>query len=137
MKNNYVTEISFDDFIKLNLIGYRREWQDCGEFKQLVWKLYDLNRVVAENFKYMEECNEKGNIAVAIHKNWNKAAQNSFDSDFYYYDKWLNHLGASTYQVGCGIKKLYKGADKWYIKEGYFVIPYDETEKIYLIHKKS
>jgi hypothetical protein len=137
MKNNYITEISFDDFIKLNLTGYRREWQDYGEFKQLVWKQYDLNKVVAENFKYMEEHNEKGGIVVAIHKNWNKAGQNSFDSDFYYYDKWLNKSGASTYQVGCGINKLYKGTDKWHIKDGYFDIPYSETEKIYLIHKKS
>ena len=81
MKNNYITEISLDDFLKLGLKGYRREW-----FNQvLVWQEYDLNKVVQDNFKYLET--EKWlpgeNIVVAIHKNWNKATQNSFDSDFY------------------------------------------------------
>ena len=137
MKDNYITEISLEDFLKLNLTGFVREWQDFDNYRQLVWKQYDLNKVVEDNFKYMEQIGEKGNIVVAIHKNADKAKMGSYDTDFYYYDKWLNRHGASTYQVGFGISKLYKGTDKWYIKEDYFEVPYAETEKIYLIHKKS
>ena len=139
MKNNYITEISFEDFSKLNLKGYKREWKEYQNYRKLVWVEYDLTKEVQENFDYSKKIGEDGNVVVAIHKNWEKAKTGAYDieSDFYYYDKWLNHLGASTYQLGGGISKLYKGTNKWYIKEDYFEIPYDETEKIYLIHKKS
>lgn len=133
MAKNYVTEISYEDFIKLNLVGYMREWvkNPDNNYKNLVWVKKDLN-------KFVYEAKQDGckTMVIAIHKHYEKAAKEmmSWDSDFYYYDKWLNHLGAATYIIGNDISKLYKGPKKWYIKEDYFEIPYDETQNIYFIH---
>lgn len=138
--DNTITEITLDDFLKLNLVGYERRWKDFvdeegKEYRKLVWNEINLNDEVLENMNW--EDNEEKTVVVAIHKNWEKAKlQNHYDFfDFYYYDKWLNKLGASTFILGADIKKLYKGSSKWYIKEDYFEIPYKETEKIYFIKK--
>lgn len=139
MKNNTITEISLDDFLKLNLKGFKREWVEDNKtgYKSLKWVEKDINKEVLEHFD--DEWNKEQTVVVAIHKNWEKAKlENHYDYfDFYYYDKWLNKSGARTYQIGGNIKKLYKGAKKWYINEDYFDIPYNETQAIYFIFKKS
>ena len=139
MKNNTITEISLDDFLKLDLKGFKREWVVDNEtgYKSLKWVEKDINKEVLENMNDAE-WNKHQTVVVAIHKNWEKAKTGDYDfeSDFYYYDKWLNKSGAATYIIGGDIEKLYKGAKKWYIVEDYFDIPYDETESIYFIYKK-
>ena len=137
MKNNTITEISLDDFLKLNLVGYKREWVNCGEYKKLEWVEHNLNDLVLDAMNDTD-WNKRQTVVVAIHKNWIKAKTGEYDyeSDFYYYDKWLNKSGAATYIIGADIEKLYKGAKKWYITEDYFDIPYAETEAIYFISKK-
>lgn len=140
--DNIITEISLDDFLKLNLVGYFREWQDFKdeegkEYRKLVWSKRDINKQVLKNMDWEE--NKKKTVVVAIHKNWQKAEKGEydFDNDFYYYDKWLNKLGASTYLLAADVTKVYKGTNKWFIYDDYFDVPYDETEAIYFIFKKS
>lgn len=133
-KKSYI-EISLEEFKKLHLIGYKRQWIKDGEYKKLCWILVNLNNEIEENIRYFKYEVKTGckSVVVAIHKNIEHIKDYMNYDDFYYYDKWLNRSGASTYQLGCDIEKLYTTKNKWYIIEDYFDIPREETEAIYFI----
>lgn len=149
----YTTEISESNFRKLNLIGYKREWITLEDgTKRLGWKKVILNDEIDDVKKDWDEY-FKGSprtIVIAIHNDWELAEEyekiwNESDpkdirtranlpDGFYYWDKFLNKLGATTYQLGCGISKLYSRETKWYITEDYFDINKKETQDVFFIH---
>lgn len=133
-KNNkdlFITEISEEDFRKLDLVAYRRVSHDF-----MNWTETRLNDVLDKNIAYcLEQAYEsdfeslKCPVTVAIHK------ANSADADDYYLDKFMNRFtGAQTYQIGFGIKHLYSTRDYYEDKEDYWRVLKRETKAIYRVH---
>lgn len=153
--NTFVTEISEKDFRKLKLKGYFRQRIDVDEKShRLGWVEHDINEKIDEEKKEWNKWfkNEAKCIVVAIHKDqklaleyekiWKKSLEKrdfmvrrDLPDGFYYWDKYLNHSGASTYQIGCGIDHLYSTRDYWEARGGdYWQVKKNETEAIYIVH---
>ena len=55
MKNNFVTEISEEDFRKLNVKAYIHEWKQVDDYHMLYWKEVKLNDLMDESDKIAED----------------------------------------------------------------------------------
>lgn len=150
--NKKLFDISFEEFQKLSIIGHIRKWHTLEDkTKRLKW--FPVN--IAEEIltQYNKENYTGKYIIVCLHKNheqaktvedyWNKYNQVSIEErqkmlqelpdNFYYWDKWLNKHGASTYLIGITEKLYTDNPKKYYITEDYFDINKEETEIIYRI----
>lgn len=137
-KNQFITEISEEDFRKLDLKGFRnvRKYDEHKNAYHFEWESVSLNDVLDQNIKFLlmggwESDLEKLNcpVTVAIH------VCNGPDPDDYYLDKFMNRFsGARTYQFGLGIKHLYSTRDYFEDKEDYWRVLKRETKAIYRIH---
>ena len=138
----FITEISEEDFKKLNLIGYdneRIENPDGSYSFEFIKK--NLNYRLEEYKKYLAELILKDKldlpwiITVCIHtepteedivyqqKTFKKIEDGStyaYDEayhlalyDYSYYDKWMDKAGHTTYEFGVGLDHLYSTRDKW------------------------
>lgn len=136
MEKKYVTEISLEDFKKLNLVGYKRVWKDLENYRILVWEKHNINDIIDKEMNSWEKgVLEPNTCVIAIHSGYDEYKDdNKKIGENFYYDKWLNRSGARTYQIGFGISKMYNSKSKWYCCEDYFDIKKDETERIYFIH---
>ena len=139
--NKFITEISEEDFRKLNLKGYQQVWEESvnenGLYSRiLVWHEVYLNQLLDENIAYWtnlatEEAQEDLSypVTVAIH-----VANGPMPTDFYL-DKFMNRFtGATTYQIGMGIAHIYSTRDYFEAKEDYWRVWKRETKAIYRIH---
>lgn len=164
MNNKFITEISEEDFRKLNLIGYDNERVENadGSYSFKFFKK-DLNEKLDEYKKYLLELIEDGHelpwtIAVCVHylptdeslayyinnfKNIETGGKLTAEEayhlalyDFSYYDKWMDKAGHTTYEFGVGIDHLYSTRDKWIAKDwlDYFEVRKRETKAVYIIH---
>lgn len=160
MGNKFITEISLEDFLKLNLIGYRNGRVDVDEHSYRMEMLpLELNKEILDNVEFCKE-NGWNTIVVAIHNEPTKedieAEKRTFtldkktherrnlnDEEAYkfalldcsYLDKFMNRFsGHQTFQIGCGIDHLYSNRDYWYAAEDYWRVKKKETKSIYLIH---
>lgn len=139
--DKFITEISEEDFLKLNLKGYQQVWEErinenglCS--RVLVWNEVDLNQLLRENIEYWINQGYESDyidlqypVTVAIHK-----GNEPMPTDFYL-DKFMNRFtGATTYQIGMGIKHLYSTRDYFEAKEDYWRVAKKETKAIYRIH---
>lgn len=156
--NKFITEISLEDFKRLNLVGYRNTRVEVDEKSYRMEMLpLNLNDLVEENLEFCKE-NNYHTIAVAIHTdpaeedivrnmNYYTFDQNGrrqynreeayklalFDCS--YLDKFMNRFsGHQTFQIGCGIEHIYINRDWYYIKDDYWQVRKKETKAIYLIH---
>lgn len=156
----YITEISLEDFKKLNLIGYQNTRVDTGENSYRMEMLpVELNKKIDENLQF---CKDEGytTIVVAIHtdpteeditnemKNFvldtktgekrNLTEEEAFKLALYdasYLDKFMNRFtGHQTFQIGCGIKHLYSTRDYYECHGDYWKVKKNETKAIYMIH---
>ena len=97
----YITEISEEDFRKLNLFAYKHT--------QNGFEKVDLNKELDENIKYLLEQGYESDledlkcpVTIAIHK------ENHENPRDYYLDKWMNCFSCpGTYEIGFGIRHLY------------------------------
>jgi hypothetical protein len=142
---NYITEISEQDFKKLNLVGYDNERVEIDENSyELKFIKKNLNDKLEEYKQYLAETIIKDKInlpwvmAVCIHtepdplyvdymklttvsatgKNdlTDAEAFNLSLYDYSYYDKWMDKAGHKTYEFGIGLDHLYSTRDKWLAK---------------------
>ena len=131
----FITEISEEDFRKLNLVAYAKAKKTSGNITRVVWEECDLNKVLDAEIKWAIEGGYedgldtlKTPVTIAIHRD------NGPDPDDYYLDKFTNLLGPSTYLVATRIHHLYSTRDYFEDREDYFRIPKNETKSIYRVH---
>lgn len=136
-KELFITEISLEDFLKLNLVAYEHrthfykaekeiEYKDTGEwvtdshgnkhwvsysdcFSRIMWDEVELNKKVLENIEFSKEQGWDGPICVAIHEEA-KLDENDFRR-------------IDTDEIDEKLKKsqeLFEGSylDKWLTREG-------------------
>lgn len=156
----YITDISLEDFKKLNLIGYQNTRVDTGENSYRMEMLpVELNKKIDENLDF---CKEEGytTIVVAIHTDpteedianemksftldektggrRNLTREEAYKYALYdasYLDKFMNRFtGHQTFQIGCGIKHLYSTRDYYECHDDYWKVKKNETKAIYMIH---
>ena len=157
MNNNFITEISEEDFRKLDLIGLKNTRVELGDgthtFRFLEVKLNTiLDDAVADGAKEVviaihempdnldcevEEELEKyfGAFKMFPEEMQKEAALHSVIGKHAYYDKWLNHSGASTYIYNYDVGHIYSTRDYFEAHEGdYFRAKKKETKAVYVIH---
>lgn len=162
--NNFVTEISEEDFKRLRLKGYdneRVEFKDGTSVFKFIEK--ELNSVLDDYKEYLADTIKGGEnlpwvIAVCIHtepqeedikyikdtffKGPNKerySDEEAFNEalyDYSYYDKWMDRMGHTTYEMGIGLDHLYSTRDKWEARGwiDYFEVRKKETKAVYIVH---
>lgn len=142
----FITEISEEDFRKLNLKGYRvkKEFVEgpCpgAKSKEGSWvylnEEVDLNEELDENIKYWLELGYQSNfedlkqpVTVAIH------TENGSEPKDFYFDKFMNQFsGPKTYEMAIGLRHIYSTRDYFESKEDYWRVLKRETKAIYRIH---
>lgn len=140
-KEIFITEISEEDFRKLNLVAYKRKLATFTDennemYQKMAWVPVNLNQLLEENINfllhqgYLADLEDlKTPITVAIHK------ENSEEPADFYYEKYMNmYSGASTFYLAFGIKHLYSTRDYFECHEDYWKVKKNETKAIYRIH---
>lgn len=156
--DKFITEISYEDFMRMGLIGYRNT---KVEMEDNSYKLKMLPIDICEEVrKNLEFCEEEGytSIAVALHieptddaidermklytsdgkggrRHYTYEEAYSYALyDYSYLDKFMNRFtGQQTFQIGCGIDHIYSNRDYWYSKGDYWQVRKRDTKAIYLI----
>ena len=138
-KEQFITEISEEDFRRLDLVAYEMvsaENED-GTSRFCNWSKVRLNDVLDQGIRY---CLEQGTeqdladlsvpITIAIHYN------NIPSPGDFYLDKWMNRFsGPRTYQIGFGIEHVYSTRDYFEAKMGdYWKVLKRETKALYRVH---
>ena len=126
----FITEISEEDFRKLDLKGYAwsartsPKWQECSMNKVLDSYIeYALKSGFEHDLKTLQIP-----ITIAIHK------ENGPEPNDYYLDKYTNILGPATYVASSNIEHLYITRDYFENRAEYWRVRKDETKAIYRIH---
>ena len=144
MVKHLITDISEEDFKKLNLTVFEQERVDYpdGSHKfELVPK--ELNKIFDNEIMAMVSSGRQDDldnlnlpITIAIHEDNEKLIQGQNKSAWLtgYWDKFMNRFsGVQTYQLGIGIKHLYSTRDYYEAHEDYWRVRKDETKVIYRI----
>ena len=139
MKNKrklLITEISEEDFRKLDITVYRQEkvYKDNSWHLEFVPK--KINDILDENIEYWIESGYeedledlKQPVTVAIH------VANGPDPHDYYFDKFMNMYSyPGTYEIGMGIRHIYLTRDYAEDHDDYWKVKKDETKVIYRVH---
>lgn len=139
--NKFITEISEEDFRKLNLKGYKREYdrpvnEKTRNISSFVWKEVDLNEELDENIKFWIDNGYESDyedlqqpVTIAIH------IENGPNPKNYYFDKFMNrYSGSKTYELAMGLKHIYSTRDYFEAKKDYWRVLKRETKAIYRIH---
>ena len=138
-----ITEISEQDFRKINLKLWKKTWITTQSGKKLGWVEISANSELDSTIQYLldqgyetDAQNLKLPITLCIHvNNYNKEDR----EDYYgggYFDKYLNmYTSESTYYMWVGIKHLYSNRDYYFDKEDPICrVRKKETFVIYRIH---
>lgn len=143
--NRFITEISEEDFRKLDLIAYEQVWitfenTDDNSLRpnsrQLVWKKVKLNDILDQNIEFWIEQGYENDyddlqqpVTVAIHN------ENGPEPKDYYFDKFMNrYSGFKTYEFAMGLKHIYSTRDYFESKKDYWRVPKRETKAVYRVH---
>lgn len=157
-KCSFITEISEEDFRKLNLKAYNIEnVQKKGGYTRLEPVEVSLNKELDENIAYaIEMADEEGlewltyPVTVAIHTDPSKEeveeyarthpfflksdVKRHFVLEYSYLDKFMNRFkGSSTYELGMGIRHVYTTRRYFESKQDYWRVRKDETKALYRI----
>lgn len=131
MVKKIITDISEEDFRKLNLVAKENRLEKCpGGGSRYAFVEVSLNSVLDKQIESMIEDGYEEDqrylqipVTIAIH-----------EDDGYYLDKFMNRFtGARTFQVGVGIKHLYSTRDYYEDHEDYWRVSKRETKQIYRI----
>lgn len=138
---HFITEISEEDFRKLDLKGYEIVWLEEDEGKPIkskrwFWKEVNLNDILDSNIAYwMEQGYEKDfedlkfPVTIAIHTN------NGPSPTDYYFDKFMNqYSGPKTYEIAMGLHHIYSTRDYFEAKDDYWRVLKRETKAIYRVY---
>lgn len=130
MKKLFITEISENDFKKLNLKVIKTEGP--GKYVEC-----SLNDILDKQIQMTIDAGYESDyvdlhtpVTIAIHKE----CEGSYLSQCYL-DKFMNQFtGAQSFQIGWGIKHLYSTRDYYECHEDYWRVKKNETEVIYRVH---
>ena len=159
MVKKLITEISEEDFRKLNLKVYKTEREECesgGHRFALVEK--SLNDILDEQIEYTIKSGYPSDlydlrtpVTIAIHEEPSEEDYQEYVEQYKglsadearetcrhacgtYLDKFMNRFtGAQTYQIGWGIRHLYSTRDYYEAHEDYWRVRKDETKVIYRV----
>lgn len=157
MVKQLITEISEEDFRKLDLVAYKAKIVDKGEFFSHEMVPVKLNDILDENLNYwikqgyesdLEDLNCP--VTIAIHEPFTdkdiEEIMKKFPSltddevkqellfKYSYLDKFMNrYSGAQTYEFAMGIEHLYSTRDYYEMRGDYWRVRKDETKVIYRI----
>lgn len=148
-----ITEISENDFRKLDLIVYKKEWRIAGhagpngsgyteQTRLLCWIPHKINDLLDEEINYVLDGGyEYGQeelqipVTIAIHVNNYNQEDREHPMGGGYWDKYMNmYSGETTYYIAWGIKHLYSTRDYYEDHEDYWRVKKKETEVIYRVH---
>lgn len=134
-----ITEISENDFRKLNLKVYRHERREIDE-RTHSFKFIErnINDILDEQIEYALKNGYESDLAdlqtpvtIALHK----LSTGDDILSSCYLDKFMNRFtGAQTFQIGWGISHLYSTRDYYEAHEDYWRVKKKETEVIYRVH---
>lgn len=136
-RNNFITEISEEDFRKLDLVAYEQVWVSNPDgSKSIIWKKVSLNEILDRNIEYWLERGYETDkydltlpVTVAIH------VENGPEPSDYYFDKYMNHYSMpATYEFAMGIPHIYTTRDYYMMKGDYWRVKKNETKALYRIH---
>lgn len=159
MVKHLITEISEEDFRKLNIKVYRheREESEKGSFR-FVMKEHYINDILDKQIKFTLESGYESDledlktpVTIAIHEEPTKedyervrkehpwflasVVKNTVLYAHSYLDKFMNqYTGAQTFQIGWGIKHLYSTRDYYEMRGDYWRVSKKETKVIYRVH---
>lgn len=163
MIKKIITEISEEDFRKLDLTVYRTKLVDDKETKRYDLVPVKINDILdAEIEQTIESGYEsdlldlKTPVTIAIHEEptqkdyeefcnkWHnkhlsrEEAMDMCRRSYTYLDKFINrYTGAQTFQFSWGIKHLYSTRDYYESRDDYWRVRKDETRVIYRINLSS
>ena len=116
-KEIYITEISEEDFRKLNLSGYKCREDIFSNVKKPIY--YELNKVLDEYIKFVKATSNKDNqealkrpVTICVFKD-------------------------ETFSAIWGIRHLYSTRDYFVSEEDFFKAKKKEIKSLYRIHLKS
>lgn len=157
MVKQLITDISEEDFRKLDLVAYRAEMIDKGDHFSQEMVPVKLNDVLDENLNYWINQGYESDfidlnypVTIAIHESFTDEDIEKTMKDFpnltddeikqrllfacSYLDKFMNrYSGIQTYQFAMGIKHLYSTRDYYEMRGDYWRVRKDETKVIYRI----
>lgn len=130
MVKHLITEISEEDFRKLDIKVKVHERVNTPNGVSIEWVEKSLNNILQDNIDtclkagYEEDhANLTLPVTIAIHEDGG-----------YYLDKFMNRFtGAQTYQFAMGIGKLYSTRDYYEMRGDYWKVRKDETKVIYRV----
>ena len=141
MVKKIITDISEEDFRKLDLVGYRltKVKDPLTNSTSYVQKRVSLNEELDNNIRYLlDEGTEEGKdaltlpITIAIHNDNDKDEHD--ETMFGYFDKFMNRFSPpKTFEIGIGIKHLYSTRDYYEDREDYWRVNKRATKRIYRI----
>lgn len=156
MIKRIITEISEEDFRKLNLVGYTRKMDRT--LHKMVTTEVNLNDVLDREIQYLLETGTSESfknlalpVTIAIHEPYPQSFYNKMraampnntdeevkdycESVYMYFDKIMDRItGPVTYEVGIGIKHLYSTRDYYECHEDYWRVSKKDTKVIYRIN---
>lgn len=156
MIKRIVTEISEEDFRKLNLVGRTRKIDRT--LHKMVTTEVNLNDVLDREIQFLLETgtgeaykNLSLPVTIAIHepcpqsfynkmraampKNTEEEVKEYCESVYMYFDKFMDRFtGPATFEVGIGIKHLYSTRDYYEDRDDYWRVSKKDTKVIYRIN---
>lgn len=157
MIKKIITDISEEDFRKLDITVHRHEKVTDGTVTRIMMVPKKLNDILDEEIKCLLESGYESDYAdlltpvtIAIHelpttKDYEYAKErfpmmNEDDLkshllyEFSYLDKFMNQFtGAQTFQIGWGIRHLYSSRDYYESHDDYWKVRKNETKVIYRV----
>ena len=138
MVKKIITEISEEDFRKLDITVYKHEMVDG----RLHYVPYKINDILDEEIDYVLKSGYESDlialnlpVTVAIHEdNFGDVDPKEFAGLHGYFDKFMNmYSGITTYYIGWGIRHLYSTRDYYEDHDDYWRVRKDETKVIYRV----
>lgn len=114
MTNKYITEISENDFRKLDLSGYKCREDIFSNEKKPIY--YELNKVLDEYIEFV------------------KTADDKYDQEALKRPVTICVFEDETFYATWGIKHLYSTRDYFISEEGFFKAKKKEIKSLYRIH---
>lgn len=156
MIKRIITEISEEDFRKLNLVGRTRKMDRT--LRKMVTTEVKLNDVLDREIQFLLETGTGKSfkslalpVTIAIHEPYPKSFYNKMraampnntdeevkdycESVYMYFDKFMDRLtGPASFEVGIGIKHLYSTRDYYEARDDYWRVNKKDTKVIYRIN---
>lgn len=142
MVKQLITDISEEDFRRLNLVAYAYQKVTYSNSWRYEYVPVSLNDILDESIKDILENGWEDNktflsepVTIAIHECNDKIEAGECKVISGYMDKFINsYSGLRTFQIGFGIKHLYSTRDYYECHDDYWRVRKVETKVIYRVY---